>query len=192
MSEQVDEETVRRMATMWASIVQLQAERFFEAVADFNKALHDQFMLDQQAAGELSQEWQEYMKDELASGGLADPVIARVAADQYFFLSAAAQLRKCVQRLADDGLPKMAEHKMLRLLRDVVEHWEQATGRSVTELRETIPDVQPGRLWYTKHDIWIEGVSVNEIVAWAAEVDQAIRDRNEQNPAEPTAVGNES
>lgn len=96
-------------------------------------------------------------------------------ADQYFFLSAAAQLRKCDLKLPDDGLPEVPDERMILLLRNFTEHWDDPTGWSAIELREKIPDATTGRSAYTKKDVWIEDVSISGIVAWAIEVDRALR-----------------
>ncbi len=55
----------------------------------------------------------------------------QVGADRYFLLHALAQVRKCVIALPDDDLPAARDMKVLRLLRDIDEHWEQLDGRSL-------------------------------------------------------------
>lgn len=159
---------------MWAFIVQRQGDRLDEAAGEYNKALLDQLWLDQRDAGTLSDDWTSYVKNEVGDG-MSWWVTWTFGADQYFFLSAAAQLRKCDLKLPDDGLPEVPDERMILLLRNFTEHWDDPTGWSAIELREKIPDATPGRSAYTKKDVWIEGVSTSGIVAWAIEVDRALR-----------------
>lgn len=170
----MDEVTLRRAAVMWVFVVQRQADRLRESVGGFNEALHDQSLLDECGAGRLSDAWKSYVEEQVGEGmswGLA----WTVGADQYFFLSAVAQLRKCVLKLVDDGLPEVPDDRTILLLRNFTEHWEDPTGRSAVELRGMVPDAVPGRLAYTKHDVVIEGVSVYGIVDWAMNVEHVLR-----------------
>ena len=181
---------MRRAAVMWVFVVQRQADRLYDAVSEFNKAQLDQYFLDQREAGTLSDEWKSYVEDEVGSG-MSWWVTWTVAADQYFFLLAAAQLRKCVLRLPNDGLLPVPDSKMIRLLRNFTEHWENPSGTSAVELRELVPDAAPGRLVYTKKEVWIEGVSMFGIVDWARDVDRVLRANAARtgevlpNPVEP-------
>lgn len=168
-NDKLDDATIRRAAVMWAFVVQHQAARLYEAVSEFNKAQLDQYFLNEREAGRLSDDWESYIEDDLGEG-MSWRVIWTVAADQYFFLLAAAQLRKCALRLPNDGLPAIPDNKMIRLLRNFTEHWENPSGVSAVEIRKMIPDATPGRLEYTKKDVWIEGVSMYDIVNWSIEV----------------------
>jgi hypothetical protein len=174
MSYNVDDETYRRAAVMWAFVVMRQGDRLDEAAGEYNKALLDQFWLDQRDAGTLAEEWASYVDNEVGDG-TSWWVTWAFGADQYFFLLAAAQLRKCVLKLPNDGLPEIPDSKMIRLLRNFTEHWEDPSGESAVKIRELIPDAVPGRLTYTKKDVSIEGVSTSGIVAWATEVDRKLR-----------------
>lgn len=149
------EETLRRAAVMWAFVIRDQAQRLTDSVDEFNAAA-----LDGTQAGNKFVPWN---------------VTWKVGADAYFFLSAAAQLRKCVSKLDGDGLPESPDDRMIHLLRNFHEHWEDPTGWSASELRRLIPDAKPGRLAFTKHDVWIENVSVNGIVEWTSDVENALR-----------------
>ncbi|MEV6911228.1 hypothetical protein [Amycolatopsis sp. NPDC051071] len=170
----MDEMTYRRAAVMWAFIVMRQGDRLDEAAGEYNKALLDQFWLDRRDAGTLSGDWASHVEQEVGDG-MNWWVTWTFGADQYFFLSAAAQLRKCVLKLPDDGLPEIPNSKMIRLLRNFVEHWEDPSGESAVKLRDMIPDAVPGRAAFTKKDVWIEGVSTTEIVMWASDVARALR-----------------
>jgi hypothetical protein len=174
MSYEVDRATYRRAAIMWAFIVQRQGDRLDEAAGEYNKALLDQFWLDQGDAGTLTDDWMSYVENEVGEG-MGWWATWMFGADQYFFLLAAAQLRKCVLKLPDDGLPGIPDSKMIRLLRNFAEHWENPSGESAVKIRELIPDATPGRSTHTKKDIWIEGVSTSSIVTWAIEVDRTLR-----------------
>lgn len=175
MSYSVDETTYRRAAAMWAFIVLLQSERLGEAAGEYNAALHDQFFLDQRNAGALPDDWASYLEKEVGDG-MNSRVAWTFGADQYFFLAAAAQLRKCVLKLPDDALPEIPDERMiLLLLRNFTEHWEDPAGWSADELRGRVPDAAPGRGSYTKHDVRIEGMSTTAIARWARDVDRTLR-----------------
>nr|WP_042190926.1 hypothetical protein [Kibdelosporangium sp. MJ126-NF4]CEL19704.1 hypothetical protein [Kibdelosporangium sp. MJ126-NF4]CTQ96930.1 hypothetical protein [Kibdelosporangium sp. MJ126-NF4] len=186
MSANIDKVLLRRAAMMWAFVVQLQADRLYESVSEFNTAAIDQEFLDARAKGRLPDDWKPYVQEKVGSG-LSWAVAWTAGADHYFFLSAAAQLHKCVSRLSDDGLPEPPNARMIMLLRNFTEHWEDPAGRSAVELRTTIPDAVPGRLAYTKHDIEIEGVSMYGIVEWSTDAARQCRaNRRELAGLEPT------
>lgn len=174
MSYTMDWATYRRAAIMWAFITLRQGDRLDEAADEYNKALEDQYWLNQRDAGTLPKEWLSYVENEVGDG-MSWGVTWTFGADQYFFLAAAAQLRKCVLKLPDDGLPEIRSERMILLLRNFTEHWDDPTGWSAVKLRELIPDAEPGRSSYTKKDVWIEGVSTSEIVMWAWDVDRKLR-----------------
>jgi hypothetical protein len=111
--------------------------------------------------------------------------IPTVGADTYFFMLSAAQLVKCMKHLPDDGLPVFDDREMVRHLRNIDEHWEQAGGSSLTYLQQTIPDFGPGRLMYTKHDIWFEGVSFVDVLRWTREVEVEVRTTVEVESSHP-------
>lgn len=174
MTYDVDDATYRRAATMWAFMVLRQGDRLDDAAGEYNKARLDQLRHDQRDTGTVSEDWAAYMENG-AGDGMNWWVTWTLGADQYFFLAAAAQLRKCVMKLPDDGLPDVPDERMILLLRNFTEHWEDPTGWSVAELRNKIPDATPGRAAFTNKDVWIEGVSTSEIVVWAWEVDRKLR-----------------
>jgi hypothetical protein len=97
---------------------------------------------------------------------------------RHMFLNAVAQLRKCVLGLDGFGVPvpQLQDSKLIRLLRDVDEHWEQVDqGRSLNELRQLMPDEGPGRIEYTNKYIWFGGMNTLELIHWADEVDKVVR-----------------
>lgn len=175
MSYSVDEATYRQAAAMWAFIVMRQGDRLDEAAAEYDQTLREQPRSAQPADDDYRYWWATWT----------------FGADQYFFLAAAAQLRKCVLELPQDGLPEVPNDRMILLLRNFTEHWEDPTGSSATKLRKLIPDAAPGRATYTKKDVWVEGVSTTEIVLWASNVARALRTHAAKsgnplpNPAQP-------
>ena len=174
MSKHVDQAEIRRVAAMWTEVIRLQVSRLEDAVDRFHEAIADQQLraaFDQ--AGRPTPWAKEVRK---ARRSLTEKDVAAVAADQYFLLLAAAQLTKCVDLLPHDGLPKLQDARLLTLLRNLAERWEDPHGHSATALRELISDITPGRLQYNKHDIWVEGMSVVSLLQWAEDVDQRIRD----------------
>lgn len=155
---------------MWAFIVVRQGDRLDEAAGEYNKALLDELWLDRRDGGPLPEGASDVENE--VGGGHVLGATWMFGADQYFFLVAAAQLGKCVMNLPDDGLPDAPDERMILLLRNFTEHWEDPAGWSTVELRNMIPGATPGRVSYNKKDVWIEGVSTSEIFAWAWKVDQ--------------------
>ncbi|WP_156428050.1 MULTISPECIES: hypothetical protein [unclassified Mycobacterium] len=102
----------------------------------------------------------------------------RLTMARYMFLHAAAQLRKCVVGLRELGvdMPELPDEKLIRILRDVDDHWEQVEeGRSLKQLRELRPGDRPTRVVYGAFGIQVGGISTAEIVNWARRVDAAVR-----------------
>ncbi|MEB8342568.1 hypothetical protein [Streptomyces endophyticus] len=175
MSKVTDEATWRQAAMMWAFTTLLQADRLREAVGDLNAAQAEQFFINRREAGTLPDGWKAHTEREVGDG-MSWRVTWTAAADTYFFLSAAAQLRKCALELPSEGLPDVPDEEMIRLLRNFHEHWEDPTGPSATRLLQQVPDAEPGRVMYTKNDVWFEGVSLEGIENWAFAVQRVLRD----------------
>jgi hypothetical protein len=159
MSYSVDQATYRQAAVMWAFIVMRQGDRLDEAAAEYDGTLLEQPRSTPPEVDDYRYWWATWT----------------FGADQYFFLAAAAQLRKCVLKLPHDELPEVPNERMILLLRNFTEHWENPTGWSATELRGSVPGAIPGRATYTKKDVWVEGVSTTEIVLWASDVARVLR-----------------
>jgi hypothetical protein len=178
---------LRIMAAMWAEVVRQQTRRFEDAVEDLDswradRAFRTAYWSNPSAA------WRPHFDE--ANSMMTQSEIWMVGADRYFLLSALAQLRKCVVALPDDNLPTVRDQRIIRLLRDIDEHWEQpvGTGRSLTELRITRPDVGPGQIASDGKRVWVGKVTTTELLTWAEEVDQAVRNRAEAagNPIPPS------
>ncbi|WP_189061428.1 hypothetical protein [Longimycelium tulufanense] len=163
------------MAAMWASIVCLQATRLEDALDRFHEAwTDDQFRKDIEDAGSPA-EWADVAANSYTES-LTPEDITTLAADKYFFLLAARQLLKFIDLLPRDNLPRFKDAKLMRLLRDLEDHWENPGGKAARELRKSIPDIAPGRIEYTKKDISFEGVSLLNILRWAESVDEKVRE----------------
>lgn len=141
MSYSVDQATYRQTAVMWAFIVMRQGDRLDEAAAEYDGTLLEQPRSAQPEVDDYRYWWATWT----------------FGADQYFFLAAAAQLRKCVLKLPHDELLEVPNERMILLLRNFTEHWEDPTGWSATELRGSVPGAIPGRATYTKKDVWVGG-----------------------------------
>lgn len=82
--------------------------------------------------------------------------------------------------LPSDHLPSVRDENVLRLLRDVDEHWEQVDeGRSLTELRATMPDIAAGMIVSNNKHVWLGNVSLDELRDWIQDVDRTVRARAE-------------
>jgi len=176
----MDDREVRRMTAMWADTGLNQLARFEEAMDTYAAAQADyEFRATFHKRGD-PQEWaREY---ETANQYLTQHQAWNVGAERYFLLVALAQLRKCLLKLPSDGVPRLREDKMLRLLRDIDEHWEQGDEtRSLTELREWKPELEPGpgRVWFNNKHVWIGDASLSEVHEWLQDVGRLVRERAE-------------
>lgn len=170
---EVDRTTVRKAALMWISFIYTQATRLEDAVETYTQLLlNRQLIATYEARGKPAELAKQARKARRSLNSRRPPP---VGADKYFFLLSVAQLVKCVKRLPDDGLPNFDNSELIRHLRNIEEHWEQPNGRSITALRESIPDIAPGRLTFTKKDIWFEEVSFIDALRWTRAVELKLR-----------------
>lgn len=181
--ELVEPDTIRRAALMWINFIYIQAVRPEEAVDTYNEIMLDSQFVDTYVAQGRRPEWAAAARN--ARRRLKRRGTPTVAADKYSFMLAAAQLVKCVRNLSDDGLPLFDDREMVRHLRNIDEHWEQASGSSLTAVRESIPDVGPGSLTYTKKEIWFETVSFVDVLRWTREVEVRLRATVETDSTHP-------
>jgi len=180
MSKDFDDQEVRWMTAMWADTALHQMVRFTEAMETYATALVDyEFRAAFHERGDAPEWAADYSA---ANKHLTQHQVWSVGAERYFLLHGLAQLRKCLLKLPSDGLPRLREDKMLRLLRDIDEHWEQGDEtRSLAELREWKPDFEPGpgRFWFNNNHVWIGDTSTTEIYEWIQDVGRAARERAE-------------
>lgn len=170
----------RSMAAMWAYAVGVYNLQLEEAIDQFQRDRLDLSTRKhfEDAPSEARQLWADHIAN--ATGVLTVSSVWRMSLARNAFLNAAAQLRKCVLALRDLGsdVPEIRDQKLIRLLRDVDEHWEQVeNGRSLAELHVTDPDEGPGRITYNNKHVWIGGFDTLEILDWAEQVDVAVRDQ---------------
>ena len=84
----------------------------------------------------------------------------RMTLARYTFLHAAAQLLKCVAGLSKGGIatPQLEDQDLIRLLRNVDDHWEDADGGpSMAMLLELRPDERPTRVVFSNFLVEIGG-----------------------------------
>jgi hypothetical protein len=167
----------RQMTAMWAHVVQRQMGRLIDAVEDFDLATTDaefraRFATSQQP---IHPEWVPVLAE--ATEQVTPRRVWAVGADRYFLLLALAQLRKCVVKLLpEDDLPHPRDEKMLRILRDVDEHWDKGDdGWSLAELRQSSPHAGPGRFGFDHKRIWIGEVELGELEIWVEAVADKVR-----------------
>jgi hypothetical protein len=173
--KKLDEAEIRWMALAWAEIVSVQTARFDESLMRFhNGVTAAQFRESFKDAGEPLA-WVKESED--ADGVLTQHDVWVLGADRHFLIVAIAQLIKCVGQLPKDSLPTLRDAGFLRDVRNMEEHRDEPKGRSITKLRDIIPDIAPGQNAYTKKYAVIGGnVTVEQVADWAQEVDQKLRD----------------
>lgn len=185
---EIDPSTTRKAALMWISFIYTQANRLEEAVDLYTELVLNQQMVASYEARGRPAEWAKEARK--ARRFLKSRRPPSVGADKYFFLLSVAQLVKCSRLLSNDGLPNFDDSELMRHLRNIEEHWEQSSGRSLTALRQSIPNIAPGRLTFTKKDIWFETVSFVDVLRWTRAVELKLRSlENSQNshPFDPSA-----
>jgi hypothetical protein len=166
---------IRLMLTMWANIGLWQIDRLDEAADRYREAESAGLFREAFDTRGRPEEWRPTYEESRATITVAE--YWEMGAERYFLLHALAQVRKCIIALPDDGLPAVRDMKVLRLLRDIDEHWEQLDGRSLREMREAKPNVQPGMVWLNNKHIWIGDLDTGELASWLASVDRVVRER---------------
>lgn len=186
--DNVDLPAVRKAALMWISFIYTQATRLEEAVDMYIELLvNQQFVATYEARGRPAEWAKKARKSRRILKSRQPP---SVGADKYFFLLSVAQLVKCARLLPGNGLPNFDDSELMRHLRNIEEHWEQPTGRSLTALRQSIPDIVPGRLTFTKKNIWFETVSFVDVLRWTRAVElklQRSESPESNHPLDPSA-----
>ena len=164
------------MLAMWVFVALRQIDRLDDAAGRYRAAEADGLLREAFEKAGRPNEWKETSSG--ASSGISIGEYWQMGAERYFLIHALAQVRKCVLRLPDDGLPAVRDMKVLRLLRDIDEHWEQVEeGRSLAEMRQIDNTVRAGMICYNNKHIWIGDVSTGELASWLFELDRAARDR---------------
>lgn len=105
----------------------------------------------------------------------------RMSLARHEFLTAAAQLQKCVDwfRAHKQEIPELPNEEFIKLLRDIGEHWEQIADRkSRGRFKELRPDERPGSVRYGLRRIEVGGgLLSHDVVQWAQKVDGAVREQ---------------
>lgn len=161
---------------MWANVALSQIGRLEDAVDAFLTAQADgSFRALFEERGEPL-DWRPTYEEATATLTLAE--YWQMGAERYFLLHTLAQVRKCAIALPDDHLPTVRGMKVLRLLRDIDEHWEQLDGRSLQEMHRSDPNAAPGAMWFNNKHIWIGDVSTVELARWLVSIDETVRERS--------------
>lgn len=181
-------------AAMWAYSVAIYHEQLREAVESYAQARHDGAIRNTILGAPKGRQYLFGDQLQKASKVMTIGTVWRMSMARYAFLCVSAQLRKCTIALSDRGIevPLIRNQKLIRLLRDVDEHWEQVEdGRSLAELQALMPEEGPTRVVYTGKYIEIGGFDTREIAEWAAQVDAAVRAQLEEE-GDPIAGIDES
>jgi hypothetical protein len=168
----------RSSAAMWAFAVamygeQLRAEADQHVVAYLDAVTRSHYAKASDADREL-------LREHAAKATNVVTVAAawRLGLHRYTFLHSAAQLLKCVVGLEKVGVaaPKLKDQELLRLLRNVDDHWEDTdAGRSMAELLKIRPDERPTRVVFSKYRVELGGLNIRDVVKWAGEVNTFVR-----------------
>jgi hypothetical protein len=95
--------------------------------------------------------------------------------ERHFLIITVHHLLTVTELLPDDHLPVPFERALLADLRNLVEHWEDPRGRAGKALSLVDPEIKPHAHRWTDDDAFLGGVSVNEIVGWARDLDRRLQ-----------------
>lgn len=186
---ELDQADLRKAALMWISFTYTQAARLEAAVDTYTEmAINRQLVATYEAKGKPADWAKEARRAKRLLRRRRSPT---VGADKYFFLLSVAQLVECAKLLSADHRPDFDDGEVIRHLRNIEEHWEQPSGRSLNTLRQSIPDITPGRITFTKKDIWFEMVSFVDVLRWTRAVEMRLRpmvDAESYHSFDPSAV----
>ena len=179
------DEHQRYRTAVWCATALHQAERFEQAVERLNAALAETHWRRAIKASNraLRAEWEaRHAADPEQVEALMFGDTWRLLAERYFLVLALGQVRKCVYLLPADRLPQLTDRRIVKLLRDIEEHWEQDVtmpqAKSLREIRKREPRFEPGRVAMSKHGTWLsEGVTVEDLTRWVSDVDTCVRAR---------------
>jgi hypothetical protein len=170
---------------MWCAVALDEARRFNDAVDAYHSAFAEtslsHSLARMPADAPHRESWQEHIDAYAGHNPLTFARMAEVAGHRYFFVLAVAQVRKCVNLLEDDELPQMSDPKVVKLLRDIDEHWEQdkthTRAHSLREMLASEPDARPGKFIPDhKRGHWLsDTVNADHLVNWVIQVDSAVR-----------------
>jgi hypothetical protein len=165
----------------WVEGAWMQTHRFEDAFRDYRSAL-----LDAETRARCNEpeghmvEWREsYDRRDPYDPERPICVPTVALAMQYtteldFLMVAVRNVLRAQERLPADEQTEMTAQRVLKLLRDVAEHWDEVGGRSSDELASKHPDVLIGAIAFTNKEIWVGDVPLSRIRAWLARVRRAL------------------
>lgn len=171
----------RSSAVMWAFAVEETEERLRSVRDDHLQAHHHGQV--RRAYERASEGEKTLLHAELAEATRVMTVASswRMSLARHEFLTAAAQLQKCVDwlRAHKQEIPELPNEEFIKLLRDISEHWEQIADRkSRGRFKDLRPDERPGSVRYGQHRIEVgAGLVSHDVVEWAQKVDSAVREQ---------------
>ncbi|OLT40055.1 hypothetical protein BJF85_07020 [Saccharomonospora sp. CUA-673] len=174
---------VWRRGLRWVEGAQMQADRFEAVFLELRAALQDAqvraYLNDDKANRES---WVEHYDQNYEPFDRRRPVKVPT---QALSMQATTELDLLVVAIrnvlrAQVRLPKRLKTSMegedvLELLRNVVEHWDEDGGPSISKLTEQHPDVLVEGISFTNKEIWIgDTIPLSRIQAWLSRVGYAI------------------
>jgi hypothetical protein len=159
-----------------AGRIELRFDRAAESVTlRFRPEPDDRFMHQSQLTqSELVSKQSIWVQRRDATEVLTVAAAWRLTLARYTFIHAAAQLLKCLVVLGE-AAPKLADQDLIRLLRNIDDHWEDADGPSMTALLKRRPNERPTRVVFSNFRIEIGGLQIQDVVRWANDVDKFVR-----------------
>jgi hypothetical protein len=168
----------------WVEAARMQLDRFDEAFAEQVRAEQDAGMRQHlRDDSERSRQWRESL-DAHPAHDRARPLRVptwslrmQVAAELDFLIQAVRNVVRAQDLIPEPERPAMDGQRVLKLLRDVSEHFDDPAPRAGVALAEKHPEVAVGVIAYTIKEIWIggfEGIPLSRVKAWLARVEVAL------------------
>ena len=169
----------------------MQAERFEDAFFLFQRSLLDAEMR-RHARGSGGEAYRSHHDQHFEPYDSRRPIGVptngrdmQVANELDFLMVAVRNALRAQDRLPDAARTSMEGEGVLKLIRDLSEHWDEVGGRAQRLLESEHSHIDAGVINFTNKEIWIAEVPLSRIRAWAARLRQALRDALEANGLTP-------
>lgn len=171
----------------WAEAVAMQSARFDDALAEHHAALTDaatrRRLIDDTSESALEHRRSYDADPEVGNRPVRVPAWAlemQLTTELDFLMVAIRNLLRAQDRLPADRVTAMKGQEVLKLLRDLAEHYDERGGRAESSLVSDHLQVLSDAFNYTNKEIWIgggkSGVPLSRVVAWAARVEVELRE----------------
>lgn len=169
----------------WVEAARMQLHRFDEAFAEQVRAEEDARMRHRLSDdSESHRQWRESYDADYPPYDRTRPLRVptwslrmQTSGELDFLITAVRNVLRAQGRIPEPERPAMDGQQVLKLLRDVSEHFDVADPWAGADLAKKHPEVTIGTIAYTTTEIWIgglEGIRLSHIQAWLERVEVAL------------------